>query len=49
MKILLHSCIWGGAKSDIEMAGHDVKWVGDFLSDPGDEAIIKLATSKTGF
>lgn len=43
MKVLLDSCIWGGAKSDLETAGYDVKWVGDFLSDPGDEAIIKLA------
>ncbi len=43
MKVLLDSCIWGGAKSNIQAAGHDVKWVGDFLQDPGDETIIKLA------
>ena len=31
MKILLDSCIWGGAKIDLEKAGNDTKWVGDFL------------------
>ena len=46
MKVLLDSCIWGGAKSTIQAADHDVKWVGDFLTDPGDEAIIKLAYSE---
>jgi predicted nuclease of predicted toxin-antitoxin system len=43
MKILLDSCIWGGAKSPLQSAGHDVVWVGDFLSDPGDEAIMQLS------
>ena len=43
MKVLLDSCVWGGAKSKIEDAGYDVKWVGDFLADPGDETIIQLA------
>ncbi len=43
MKVLLDSCVWGGAKKVLEDAGHDTVWVGDFLLDPGDEAIINLA------
>jgi predicted nuclease of predicted toxin-antitoxin system len=42
-KVLLDSCIWAGAKQDLVSLGYDVKWVGDFLEDPGDEAIIELA------
>jgi predicted nuclease of predicted toxin-antitoxin system len=47
MKILLDSCIWGGAKIDLEKAGIDTKWVGDFLKDPGDELIIQLAVRES--
>jgi len=43
MKILLDSCVWGGAKKVLTDAGYDTLWVGDFLQDPGDEAIINLA------
>ena len=43
MKILLDSCIWSGAKKTIEASGYDCKWIGDFLKDPGDEAIMHLA------
>jgi predicted nuclease of predicted toxin-antitoxin system len=42
-KILLDSCIWSGAKQDLADAGYNVKWVGDFIEDPGDEIIIELA------
>jgi len=43
IRILLDSCIWSGAKNPLKEAGFDVVWVGDFLKDPGDEAIIRLA------
>ena len=43
IKILLDSCIWAGAKNPLQESGYDVVWVGDFLKDPGDEAIIRLA------
>lgn len=43
MKVLLDSCIWGGAKRDLDAAGFDVVWVGDFLKDPGDEAIMQFS------
>ena len=43
MKVLLDSCIWGGAKRDLDAAGFDVVWVGDFLKDRGDEAIMQFS------
>jgi predicted nuclease of predicted toxin-antitoxin system len=42
-KILLDSCVWAGTKNPLIEAGCDVVWVGDFLKDPGDEAIIRFA------
>lgn len=43
MKILLDTCVWGGAKQALEAAGHDVIWSGDWPSDPGDEEILTQA------
>src|SRR5690606_38761016 len=43
MKLLLDTCIWGGAKKILENTGYDTLWIGDFIEDPGDEAIINLA------
>lgn len=44
MKVLLDSCVWGGAKSSIAAGGHDVEWTGDWHADPGDEEILARAT-----
>ena len=43
MKILLDSCVWGKARQELETAGHDVVWSGDWPSDPGDEEILARA------
>jgi predicted nuclease of predicted toxin-antitoxin system len=43
MKLLLDTCVWGGARKDLEAAGHDVVWAGDWPEDPGDEEILRLA------
>ena len=43
MKLLLDSCVWGGAVGTLQNAGHDVVWVGTWPSDPGDEAILQAA------
>lgn len=43
MRVLLDSCIWGGAKVVLQDAGYDTVWIRDFLNDPGDEVIIALA------
>lgn len=40
MRLLLDSCVWGGARSTIEAAGHDVVWAGDWEVDPGDDEIL---------
>jgi predicted nuclease of predicted toxin-antitoxin system len=43
MKLLLDSCVWGGAKSQLQTAGHDALWTGDLAQDPGDEDILDQA------
>lgn len=40
MKLLLDTCVWGGARAELSAAGHDVVWVGDRPKDPGDEEIL---------
>ena len=43
MKILLYTCVWGGVCKELQAAGHDVIWAGDWPEDPGDDEIIKRA------
>lgn len=43
MKILLDTCVWGGAKRVLLEATHDVIWIGDWEKDPGDEELLRLA------
>jgi len=43
MNVLLDSCVWGGAKGELQAAGHDVSWTGDLTQDPGDEEILAQA------
>jgi predicted nuclease of predicted toxin-antitoxin system len=42
MLILLDSCVWGGARTELTAAGHDVVWAGD-SENPGDEEILARA------
>jgi len=42
-KVLLDTCVWGGARKELEAAGHDVIWSGDWDTDPGDEEILAQA------
>jgi hypothetical protein len=30
MKLLLDTCLWGGACAELRAAGHDVLWGGDW-------------------
>ena len=46
MKVLLDTCVWGGAVKDFRSAGHDVVWAGDWQEDPGDEEILTRAHNK---
>jgi predicted nuclease of predicted toxin-antitoxin system len=43
MKLLLDTCVWGGAAATLAEAGHDVRWMGETPPDPGDTAVLNLA------
>lgn len=43
MKLLLDTCVWGGAATELRACGHDVVWTGDLAQDPGDEDILAQA------
>lgn len=43
MKLLLDTCVWGGAVQPLRDAGHDVVWSGDWPDDPGDDEILARA------
>jgi predicted nuclease of predicted toxin-antitoxin system len=43
VKVLLDTCVWGGARAALVAAGHDVVWAGEWPSDPGDEEILASA------
>jgi predicted nuclease of predicted toxin-antitoxin system len=46
MKLLLDTCIWGGAADELRMRGHDVVWSGNWDEDPGDEEILTIALAQ---
>jgi predicted nuclease of predicted toxin-antitoxin system len=46
MKVLLDTCVWGGATQDLSQAGHDVVWAGAWDRDPGDEEILSIALTQ---
>lgn len=43
MRILLDSCVWGGAARQLTDLGHDVEWTGAWAKDPGDREILRIA------
>ncbi len=43
MRLLLDTCVWGGALLPLRTAGHDVIWSGEWPEDPGDEEILVTA------
>ena len=43
MKLLLDSCVWGKARLELEAAGHNGIWAGDWEHDPGDSEIMAQA------
>jgi predicted nuclease of predicted toxin-antitoxin system len=46
VKVLLDTCVWGGALLEVQTAGHDVIWSGEWDEDPGDEEILAHAHSE---
>lgn len=47
MKLLLDACVWGGAQYELQAAGHDTAWVGDWKEDPGDDEILVVARAQS--
>jgi predicted nuclease of predicted toxin-antitoxin system len=45
VKLLIDTCVWGGAREAIAAAGHDAIWAADWPEDPGDEEILARAYS----
>jgi predicted nuclease of predicted toxin-antitoxin system len=43
VKVLLDSCVWGGARVELQSFGFDAVWAGDWSPDPGDEQILERA------
>ena len=43
MRLLLDTCVWGGAVEALRLSGHDVIWTGNWPEDPGDAAILRYA------
>jgi predicted nuclease of predicted toxin-antitoxin system len=43
VKVLLDSCVWGGARDALVAAGHEVECVADWPRDPGDPEILAHA------
>ncbi len=43
MKIMLDTCVWGGVRKVLKVAGHNVIWTGDWDQDPGDMEILSHA------
>jgi predicted nuclease of predicted toxin-antitoxin system len=46
VKLLLDTCVWGGATTELRSAGHDVAWSGEWPRDPGDEEILARAVAE---
>jgi predicted nuclease of predicted toxin-antitoxin system len=46
VKLLLDTCVWGGACLEIAASGHDVVWAGEWPEDPGDDEILARAHSE---
>src|SRR5688572_11845888 len=43
MKLVLDSCVWGGAVDQLKAHHHDVVWTGAWPEDPGYEEILAYA------
>lgn len=46
MRVLLDTCVWGGTRKQLQDAGHDVIWAGDWPDDPGDDEILERARAE---
>lgn len=42
-RLLLDTCVWGGAVPELQGYGHEVIWTGAWEVDPGDRVILEYA------
>lgn len=47
MRVLLDTCVWGGARTVLASSGHEVEWTGSWDQDPGDEEILSYAAKNS--
>jgi predicted nuclease of predicted toxin-antitoxin system len=47
MKLLLDTCVSPRTRDQLALAGHDVIWVGDWESDPGDTEVLNIAEKQS--
>jgi predicted nuclease of predicted toxin-antitoxin system len=47
LKVLLDTCVWGGARDELRALGHDVVWSGDWDQDTGDDEILSRAFAES--
>jgi predicted nuclease of predicted toxin-antitoxin system len=40
MKLLLDTCVWGGAKAELKAAGHEVFWTGDLAQAHREQRVL---------
>jgi len=45
VKVHLDACVWGKSRDTLTAAGHDVVWAGDWMEDPGDEEVLRIAVA----
>jgi len=43
LRLLLDTCVCSGVAAELQAAGHDVEWSGNWPQDPGDEEILAYA------
>jgi len=46
MKLLLDICVCRGVAATRAPAGHDLRWMGEVPPDPGDEAVLGIASDE---
>lgn len=47
MRLLLDTCVWPGAVTELAANGHGVLWAGDWPADPGDDEILAFALKES--
>jgi len=46
LRVLLDACVSPQAKTELQIAGHEVTWAGEWAEDPGDPLILARASQE---